>query len=55
MRELVNSDLVPWKTMDTIRKKVREEGFPAYYDGGRYYFDPEKIERWFKRREVVAS
>ena len=47
--------IVSWSE-DTIRRKIKENGFPAIQDeGGRYIFPTKLVLEWFKRREVKAG
>ena len=37
---------------DTLRRRIRDEGFPAIRDGNSYMIDTVEMELWFKRRKV---
>lgn len=53
MRQLRES-VVDWSD-DTIKRKIKNDGFPAIQDeGGRYLFPTDKVMDWFKRRTVQA-
>lgn len=46
-------NVLPWKTWKTTAKKIKEEGFPAYHEDNRYYFEVEEVEIWFKKKKFV--
>lgn len=52
---LLVEHMVPWDER-TVRRKIKEHGFPASKDeGGQYMFKRSEVELWFKRREVQAG
>jgi hypothetical protein len=36
----------------TLKRRIKEEGFPAIRDGGGYLIPRKKLEAWFNAREV---
>lgn len=50
----LRQQIIDW-TDDTIRNKIKNEGFPAIRDGRGYLFDRKEVELWFKRRTVHAG
>lgn len=50
----LRAEYVKWSD-DTIRRRVKDEGFPAIQDSGGLLFDRKEVELWFKRRAVKAG
>lgn len=53
--EVLKLGLVPWSSWKTTKRKIENENFPAYYDGGEWSFDPKEIENWFKQRKYIPK
>lgn len=53
--ELLETGLVPWKTWKTTERKMKADGFPGHWDGGRWFFVLEEVEAWFKRIDKKAA
>jgi hypothetical protein len=52
---LKKNQVLPWSSWRTTTRKIKSEGFPAYIDAGKYYFDLDEIEIWFKKRKVNSA
>lgn len=53
--ELMALGIVQWTSWKTTERKIKNDGFPAYFDGGRWSFDPKEVEGWIKARKHRAS
>ena len=56
IREYLNpeefkNEFVDW-SFDTLKRRIKNEGFPAVKDGNSYLIPVEKARLWFKKREV---
>jgi hypothetical protein len=48
----LRTEVINWSD-DTIRRRIRDDGFPAMKDEkGRYTFCTDDVLDWFKRRTV---
>ena len=54
-KELIEMNLLPWKTWRTVKRKIESEAFPAYFESGHWYFDPKEVEAWFKRKKFTSA
>lgn len=52
---LMELKIVPWTSWKTTKRKIKADGFPHYFDGGRYSFVAEEVEMWWKRRQNAAA
>ncbi len=52
--DLLKTGLLPWKSWKTTERRMKNESFPAHWDGTRWYFKIEEIEAWFKRINKAA-
>lgn len=41
-------------SLDTFKRRVKNEGFPAIKDGGEWRIPADEADLWFKRRKVVS-
>lgn len=55
MAELIAGKHVPWKTAKTVVKMIKTEDFPGILIGREWYFEIDKVNLWFKRREYKAG
>ena len=46
--------IVNW-SIDTIKRRVKNDGLPAIYDHNSYLFPRDEVIEWFKRRQVKAG
>jgi len=53
--ELLKSGLVPWKSWKTTERKIKNENFPAHFDGGRWSFSSDEISIWWKQRKFKSK
>lgn len=56
MREMMTleefqREVVDW-SWDTLKRRIKNEGFPAVKDGNSYLIPRDKALLWFKKREV---
>lgn len=42
--------IVDW-SIDTLKRRIKDEGFPSVKDGGGFLIPLEEAELWFKRRK----
>lgn len=42
--------VVDW-SFDTLKRRIKDEGFPAIRDGNSYLIPVDKMHKWFKQRE----
>lgn len=54
-KQLIEMNLLPWKSWRTVKRKIDSEGFPAYLESGHWYFDPTEVEIWFKRKKFKSA
>jgi hypothetical protein len=46
---------VSW-SKETLKRRIENDGFPAFKDeGGQYLFPTKDVVDWFKRRESKAG
>lgn len=50
-KELVEMGNISW-CWRTVKRKITTENFPAYKESRFFYFDPDEVEAWFKKRKV---
>lgn len=43
--------VVKW-SIDTLKRRIKYDGFPAIRDGNSYLIPVDKMKIWFKQREV---
>lgn len=49
--EELKNEIVDW-SMDTLKRRIKNEGFPAIKDGNSYLIPVDKMHLWFKKRET---
>lgn len=47
-------EIIPW-SIDTVKKYIAEQAFPAIRTDGGYVFNRTAVREWFKRRQIQAS
>ncbi len=47
----LKEEIIDW-SWDTVKRRVKNEGFPAVKEGAGYVFPRSKVILWFKKREV---
>lgn len=47
----LKAEIVDW-SMDTLKRRIKNDGFPAVRDGNSYLIPTEEAELWFRRRKV---
>lgn len=52
--EQFQREVIPW-SIDTFKRRVEEDGFPAIKDRGGWVVSRNAARDWFKRREVQAG
>ena len=53
--ELLKMGLVPWTSTKTTMRRVKNDGFPGTWDGGRWCFNIDEVQAWFKKRETKKT
>jgi hypothetical protein len=46
----LKEQVVDW-SFDTLKRRIKNEGFPAIIDGNSYLIPVDKMHQWFKKRE----
>jgi hypothetical protein len=46
--------VVEW-SIDTLKRRIKNDGFPAIEDGNSYLIPVDKMKIWFKQREIQNS
>lgn len=49
--EELREKVVDW-SKSTLKRRIAEEGFPAIKDGNSYLIPVDKMNLWFKKREM---
>lgn len=44
-------EVADW-SLDTLKRRIKNDGFPAVVDGNSYLIPVEKARLWFKKREI---
>lgn len=50
MDQLIEKGIIPW-SKKTLRRRIKDDGFPAIKDIGGYLFDVDDVELWMKKRK----
>mgnify|MGYP006921336569 CR=1 FL=1 len=49
--EELQEDVVYW-SKDTLKRRIKDEGFPAIADGNSYLIPVDDMDLWFKKRKI---